>query len=238
MVDTGTPGSGSVAFRLQVIQGAPPFMPGTHRFLLLLATLTACILTASAALPAPAQAQETFPDDLLELLGVAQRRSTPGRAVHRGGRFRRTPVRVLHGYDRRRSLEDHGRWPELGARDRRADEQRVDRCRASLRERPGHRLHGNRGNGSCVATSSRETAPTSQPMAARPGRMSAWGKRRTSRASASTPTTAMWLGPPPSASTPRTTPSGESSRPRTGARRGGRSCTRATEPGRLISAST
>ena len=38
-------------------------MPCIHRFPFL-ATLTACILTASAALPAPAQAQETFPDAL------------------------------------------------------------------------------------------------------------------------------------------------------------------------------
>ena len=37
-------------------------MPGTHRFPLL-ATLTACILTVSAAPPAPVKAQETFPDD-------------------------------------------------------------------------------------------------------------------------------------------------------------------------------
>ena len=37
-------------------------MPGTHRFPFL-ATLTACILTVSAALPAPVKAQETFPDD-------------------------------------------------------------------------------------------------------------------------------------------------------------------------------
>ncbi len=37
-------------------------MPGTHRFPFL-ATLTACILTASAAPPAPVKAQETFPDD-------------------------------------------------------------------------------------------------------------------------------------------------------------------------------
>ena len=119
------------------------------------AALAASIFAATAQTPIPAHAQQAYDEALwgsLDWRNVGPPRG--GRSIAARG-LGRAPLRVLHGHDRRRALEDHRRRPELGSGHRRADEQRLDRCGAGLREQPPTSSTWGPARRRSVATSSR-----------------------------------------------------------------------------------
>ncbi len=80
----------------------------------------------------------------LQRHAVAKRRSRARRAIARGRRQRVAAARVLVRRHRRRRVEDHRRWLQLDADDRRQDQHLVDRLARRLPVESRRRLHRRR----------------------------------------------------------------------------------------------